>query len=374
MALTKQLALHRITNMPSIDFRAAGALLSAVLVVCLLEYTEGCASKGAENAGGHQAEGAFMNPEIGRGKSFIDFLRWRWDRLWKDIPEPYSYDFEPAENDPAFLRENREKTTVTWIGHATVLLQVNGRNILTDPHFSRRASPVQWAGPERVLPPGLTLAELPPIDMVVLSHDHYDSLDEASITALRARPGGENTAFFVPLGLAGWFRQRGIENVIELDWWESAEHEGLKATAVPARHWSKRSPFFSNNTLWAGWAVSSGGFNFLFVGDSGYSTEFAKIGEKLGPFHLAAIPIGAYEPRWFMKDYHMNPEEAAQVHLDLKAEKSIAIHWGTFALTDEPLDEPPVRLREALREKDIPEKDFMVLRHGETVVLGNDPE
>ncbi len=315
------------------------------------------------------AEEGFGNPDAPPDRGFMDFLKWRWERLSKDIPGPDAYDFPLAENDPAFLKGNREKNTVTWIGHATVLVQMGGKNVLTDPNFSERASPVQWAGPRRVTPPGLSVEDLPLVDAVVVSHDHYDSLDRGSIEGLRAREGGEDTVFFVPLGLKGWFEDLGITKVVELDWWETREEDGLSVTAVPVRHWSKRGLLGRNRTLWAGWALKAKGFSFMFVGDSGYGGHFREIGRRLGPFDLAAIPIGAYEPRWFMKAHHVSPEEALKAHLDLRAKKSVALHWGTFVLTDEPLTEPPERLKRAMRKRGMPEGEFMVLKHGETVVL-----
>ena len=316
----------------------------------------------------HHTDNGFINPQERETTGLLDFLRWRWERSAKHIPGRDAYDFPLARPDIAFLQKNRSVTTATWIGHATLLVQMDGFNILTDPHFSQRASPVQWAGPQRVVAPGITLAELPPIDYVVISHDHYDSLDTASIRGLFQRPGGELTTFIVPLKLGAWLRNLGITRVVALDWWESYQQPGIRLTAVPAQHWSKRTPFSTNTTLWAGWAIRSSSFSFYFCGDSGYyQPMFQEIGARLGPFDLAAIPIGAYEPRWFMKSKHLNPEEALKVHQDIRAGTSIAIHWGTFILTDEPLDEPPQRLRKALQESQTPAHEFLVLRHGETV-------
>jgi L-ascorbate metabolism protein UlaG (beta-lactamase superfamily) len=183
------------------------------------------------------------------------------------------------------------------------------------------------------------------------------------------RKGGDSTLFLVPLGMKKWFQKRGIGNVAELDWWEDHGLGTLRIIAVPMQHWSKRNPLIRNNRLWASWIVMSEDFRFYFGGDTGYSPHFREIGDKFGPFDLSAMPIGAYEPRWFMRRHHVNPEEAVQAHIDLGAEKSIGIHWGTFMLTDEPLDEPPELLKKALKEKGIPEDRFKVLMHGETVVL-----
>jgi N-acyl-phosphatidylethanolamine-hydrolysing phospholipase D len=338
-----------------------------IAVACF--FAVSCSAQQPATGKPHHAENKFKNMHEKERPSFFDFLKWRLGRIGKKMPGPDDYHFPLAENNPAFLKGNRSKTTVTWIGHATVLLQLNGKNILTDPHFSGRASPVQWAGPKRVVQPGISIEDLPAIDIVVISHDHYDSLDSRSIERLRDREGGDKTVFFVPLGLKGWFTDRGITRVVELDWWEQHRDHDLTITAVPVKHWSKRTPFSQNTTLWAGWVVASDHFRFFFCGDTGYSPIFREIGEKYGPFDLAAIPIGAYEPRWFMRHHHINPEEAVQVHLDVHSKKSVAIHWGTFILTDEPLDEPPVRLKQALGEKNLSSEKFLVLMHGATILL-----
>lgn len=303
------------------------------------------------------------------GPRFLDFLKWRWERLWMEIPGPDAYEFPLAQNDPRFLSSNGRRITLTWIGHATVLFQMDGKNILTDPVFSERASPVQWAGPKRVVPPGLKMEALPPIDMVLISHDHYDALDEESVLSLHRRSAGRATAFFVPLGLKRWFTDRGIERVVELDWWATHEMDGIEVVAVPVKHWSKRGLFSEGDRLWAGWALRSGRFRFFFAGDSGYTPLFQEIGRRLGPFDLSAIPIGAYSPRWLMKSHHVSPEEALRVHRDVRSRKSVAIHWGTFILTDEPLTEPPERLKKAMAQEGVPDSEFLILKHGETVIL-----
>ena len=341
--------------------------LSVLTFFSLFSLT--CAAPKTEQSKPHHTKDGFRNVYIADESRFSDFLKWRWNRMGKDIPGREDYDFPLAKNDPAFLRSNKEKVSLTWIGHATVLLQLKGKNIHTDPHFSKRASPVQWAGPQRVIPPGIPLQELPPIHMVVISHDHYDSLDEQTIAQLHQREGGEKTLFLVPLGLKSWFVGLGIKRVIELDWWVNHTEADLKITAVPVQHWSQRGLLSRNRTLWAGWVIQANDFRFFFSGDTGYAPHFREIGDKLGPFDLSAIPIGAYEPRWFMRNYHINPEEALQIHLDVRSKKSVAIHWGTFILTDEPLDEPPKRLEEARRENGRSEEEFLILRHGEIIVL-----
>ena len=349
-----------------------GVSRQVIFIMTMIWLTSiGCHSQESNPVKQHHSPNGFRNPHESEHPGFLGLLKWRWNRLWQDIAPPESYNFRVADNDPEFLRSNRSKTTLTWIGHATVLLQLAGKNILPDPQFSTRASPVQWAGPKRVVPPGLALADLPEIDIVVISHDHYDSLDESSVVSLHNRRGGHKTTFFVPMGLKAWFTDLGISKVVELDWWDKHACNGLEVVSVPVHHWSKRSILDRNSTLWAGWVIRSNDFRFFFCGDTGYSPVFKEIGKRLGPFDLAAIPIGAYEPRWFMKYYHVNPEEAVQIHSDVHARKSIGIHWGTFALTDEPLDEPPKRLSEAMRSKGLPPEAFGVLKHGETIVLGS---
>jgi L-ascorbate metabolism protein UlaG (beta-lactamase superfamily) len=352
-----------LANMP------ASCSLFAITLGVVLFLTVAGAQTSPDPAKPHHTEHGFRNADSVGSSGFFAFLKWRWDRLWQSAPSPESYNFTLARNVPAFLKANRTVTTVTWVGHATLLVQMAGKNILTDPQFSERASPVSWIGPKRVVPPGLSLEQLPEIDVVVISHNHYDSLDTSTISKLFERSGGRETRFFVPLGLKSWFESLGVSNVIEMDWWDKASVSGLEIIAVPVHHWSKRGLFDGSKTLWAGWVIQSGNFNFLFAGDSGYTPIFQEIGRRLGPFDLAAIPIGAYEPRWFMRSHHMNPEEAVQVHRDVAAKKSVAIHWGTFVLSDEPLDEPPKKLAEARAKHGLSEQDFRVLQHGETVVL-----
>jgi N-acyl-phosphatidylethanolamine-hydrolysing phospholipase D len=268
--------------------------------------------------------------------------------------------------------------TATWIGQASWLLQLGGLNLLTDPVFSRRASPFSWAGPARVNPPGIALDALPPIDAVLVSHDHYDHLDEPSVRALRDRCG-EDLTWIAPLGFAPWFAKRGVHRVVELDWWQRATMPlfaggSLDVTATPAQHWCKRGPLASKR-LWCSFALraqSAAGSarSVFFAGDSGYCPVFREIGERLGPFDIAFLPIGAYEPRWFMQPAHMNPEEAVQAWVDMGGRGVLAgMHWGTFILTDEPVLEPPERARAAWAERGLPAADLWLPGHGETLRL-----
>ncbi|MFT6558850.1 MBL fold metallo-hydrolase [Sneathiella sp.] len=253
---------------------------------------------------------------------------------------------------------------VTWIGHSTLLIQFDGINILTDPMFSERASPFSFAGPKRYTAPALSIDQLPDIDAVIISHNHYDHMDLATIQAI-----GNKTKWLVPLGNARLLQEVGITNVIELDWWEKIDFKGMVLTLTPTQHWSARGLFDRFATLWGSWAVQFPAQNrsFWFGGDTGYNDiQFKQIGEKFGPFDLSFIPIGAYAPRWFMKGSHVDPEEAVLIHQDIKSEQSIGIHWGTFVLTSEPVEEPPIALKKALKKAGIPQNSFLALPIGET--------
>ena len=252
-------------------------------------------------------------------------------------------------NDGRALRGPLAAPVITWIGHSTFLLQVDGVNLLTDPIWSRRTSPVSFAGPRRLVPPGLRFEDLPPIHVVLISHDHYDHLDLATVTRLARvhRP-----TFFVPLGLGPWFQSLGIRKVVELDWWQSAPIGALAVTAVPAQHSSGRSLLLAdqNERLWASWVVAAPDRRFFFAGDTGYHAGFAEIGRRLGPFDLAALPIGGYSDFRDHHPNHLSPEEAVQAFEDLRAALLVPMHWGTFELNREPFREPPDRLMaEALR-------------------------
>jgi len=264
-------------------------------------------------------------------------------------------------------RQTDSARQAIWVGHSTVLVTIDGINVLTDPVFSDRASPVSFAGPKRVVPPAVTIDDLPQIDAVVISHSHYDHLDLPSLTALYAHQ--DQVTFLVPLGLKELLQGAGISNVIELDWWEEVMVGEVKFTATPVRHWSSRTPFDRNQTLWSGWMVNFPDYAFYFAGDTGYTDDFIETRERLGAPDLAAIPIGAYDPREFMKASHMNPEEAVQAFEDLQPSQAIAVHWGTFKLTLEPLAEPPQRLRDELARKQLEADRFVALTHGQKLPL-----
>ena len=227
---------------------------------------------------------------------------------------------------------------MTWLGHSTVVVSMDGVFFMTDPIFSDRASPSQMVGPKRYRDVPCSVHDLPStLDAVLISHNHYDHLDMSTVTLLNARYGVD-LRWFVPQGLGSWFESAGCDNVVELDWWEEnciPEKGDVSFVFVPAQHWSKRTLSDDNKSLWGGWAVIGPNNRFYFSGDTGYCPVFKQIGQMYGPFTAAAIPIGAYEPRWFMKYQHVNPEEAVQIHEDVKSNFSLGIHWGTFALANE---------------------------------------
>lgn len=311
-----------------------------------------------------------MDPEVRIGG---DLWRWRRERRAAGLPRP------PTEGYDAFARHWRvqpdfkfgasaaSQTAVWWLGHATVLLRINGLHIITDPHLSQRASPLPFLGPERKVAAPTSAQELPQVDVALVSHSHYDHLDVKTVRQLlRANP---DVLFFVPLGLAPWFKARGINTVHELDWWDRYEHRELEIHCVPAQHWSARTLFDRNRTLWCGWVVRATGFSFYFSGDTGYTPHLAEIAMRLGSPNFAALPIGAYEPRWFMRGQHVNPDEAVRLHRELCIHQSLAIHWGTFELADDSLDQPVTALRQALLEREVHENQFWILRQGESRLI-----
>jgi N-acyl-phosphatidylethanolamine-hydrolysing phospholipase D len=293
----------------------------------------------------HHTDDGFRNLYLDPPKrGFFTFLRLRYfgDEEWPDYAA--TADRVPrVEPSLDTIDHPGEQPQVTWIGHATTLVQYHGINILTDPQFSERASPFSFMGPKRATPPALRIDQLPPIDFVLISHNHYDHLDKATVKKL-----GDSTTWVVPLGLKDWFADLGVHNVIEIDWWETHTVAGATITATPSQHWSGRGLNDRYRSLWASWSVRIGGFKVWFAGDTGYNDKiFTEIGTRCGPFDLALIPVGGYDPRWFMKDMHVDPEEAVQIHKDIRSKYSLGIHWGTFPLTSEPIDEPPQRLKEA---------------------------
>ncbi len=335
----------------------------------------------------HHTPSGFKNNYVEQvDKSFTDLLRWQWQARTQGLPKPPQTPTATVAADLPRIQAYASAYTasplqsapqMTWIGHASMLVQAGGLNVLTDPVFSDRASPVQFAGPQRAQAPGLALAELPPIDVVLISHNHYDHLDKNTVQTLSSRALNA-TVFIVPLGIKPWMEALGIRNVVELDWWQSHTVKGVEFHFTPVQHWSARGVADRLQTLWGGWAVLGPDLHWYFSGDTGYSKDFADTRQRFasrqtaalgGGFDMALIAVGAYEPRWFMKEQHINPAEAVQIHQDLGAKRSVGVHWGTFNLTDEPLDQPPQDLAAARQAQGVADEDFFVMAIGETRAL-----
>ncbi|CAF4597357.1 unnamed protein product, partial [Rotaria sp. Silwood2] len=261
-----------------------------------------------------------------------------------------------------------------WIGHASCFVQMNNFRFLVDPVFSERCGITPSTGPKRFRPPALRINDLPDdLDAILISHNHFDHLDYSSVKSLNRRYG-EQLTWFCGRGTRQWFLNRHVHNVVELDWWE--EYHLLKKEVniafCPAQHWSRRSAFDLNKSLWGSFAVWDATHKFYFAGDTGYTHNisiFRHIGKKYGPFDLSAIPIGAYEPRWMMEAQHVSPDEAVQIHIDVRSKKSIGIHWGTWALANEYFMEPPKKLAHAVQSKLLNSSSFIVVKHGEVFDL-----
>jgi len=293
----------------------------------------------------HQRQGTFLNPGYPWHQPPISvtlpfFLR----RFAASLLRTRASSLERVPNDGAMLRQNALSSvpTVTWVGHSTLLVQMGHVSFLTDPIWAGTASPLPF-GPRRYVDPGLRIEDLPPIDFVLVSHNHYDHMD---LTTLR-RLGARGTRFFVPLGNAEILASAGIGPVEELDWWETRIVGSVSVHCVPARHWSRRGAGDLNKSLWSGWVVVASDRRFYFAGDTGMFAGLEEIGERLGPFDLAALPIGAYSPGEMMAPSHLDPEQAVTAAAALRARHTVAIHFGTFDLSDEPLDEPPLRFADA---------------------------
>jgi len=308
---------------------------------------------GAPRQGGRFVNLAGERPTPGAGEMLTFLLRKAWTSLSSRDGAPPVVVFD--------RKAMRHNPSVTWIGHASFLVRMDGVTFLTDPIFSERASPVAFAGPPRLVPPGVPLDALPKVDFVLISHDHYDHLDLPSVRALAEK----GIPFFVPLGVAELVRDAG-GSVTELDWWQTASFGAVNIHCVPAQHFSGRSLTDESRRLWAGFVVEGASRRFYHAGDTGYFDGFAAIGERFGHVDLAAIPIGAYAPASIMQFVHLNPEEAVQAAVDLNARTAVAMHYGTFDLTDEPIDEPPQRFHAEISRRALDGIDGWTLAIGET--------
>ena len=300
----------------------------------------------------------FLNPQPIDEKHLGDVLKWvthrepgKWNR-WTDAP------CGPKPPDRVGVGALR----ATFVNHSTILIQLDGLNILTDPVWSERASPLSWLGPRRHRPPGIRLEDLPPLDVVLVSHNHYDHMDLATLKHLAKV---HHPRIFTTLGNHRFLESQGIPTTAELDWWQDTLlSEGIGLHCVPAQHFSGRGLCDRNKSMWAGFVLTSRSGNVYFAADSGMGPHFEQIGQRLGPFRLSFLPIGAYRPRWFMSPVHLSPDEAVTVHAIVHSAISVPIHYGTFGLGDDGETEPLEDLERALAATS-PRPEFWVLAHGE---------
>jgi L-ascorbate metabolism protein UlaG (beta-lactamase superfamily) len=301
---------------------------------------------------------------VNTDKSFVDLIKWQWTSQKAKWP-----DWIQSEVTLQVDRPRSNELLWTFVNHSTVLIQSPGFAFLTDPIWSDRTSPVSWAGPKRVRAPGLAFDALPELDFVLVSHNHYDHMDLPTLKKLSEQFDIPN---FVPLGDGETLRRAGVKQVVEMDWWQSHEVKSRRSgkaariTFVPAQHWSSRWPWDRNLSLWGGFVVEADGATVYYSGDTGWTDSFAQISARFPRIDLALLPIGAYEPRWFMQLQHMNPDDAVRAHLVLKPRRSLGVHFGTFQLTDEAVDDPVRHLNEARLKHGLAEIDFSVLAEGKT--------
>lgn len=319
----------------------------------------------------HHTENGFKNlyiEPIDKGPFGYLKMKYFGDKPFADHPAE-AHQVPIASPDKQAVLQPGSTPQVSWLGHSTFLIQYQGVNVLTDPILSERASPVSFAGPERLVDMPIKYSDLPEIHYVIISHNHYDHLDGETIEMLGNKP-----FYLVPLGLKEWLVDAGInpDRVEEMDWWDEFKNRPsrLTFTATPCQHWSARGLFDRYKTLWSAWHIQMDDFTIWFGGDTGYNEiQFKEIGERWGGVDLGLIPIGAYAPRWFMKAQHVDPDEAILIHQDIKAKKSIGMHWGTFQLSAEPMMEPVERIEQAVAEGRIKADEFITMSVGETIKM-----
>lgn len=331
-----------------------------LLAVVLLTVIFGFVLSGPGHEGGmtdHFDGKRFINPNGLAAQNLLGVLKFGIYRK----PEKWIKDYETDTRTEAIPKPKQDEVQVSFVNHSTFLIQVGGLNILTDPVWSKRCSPFQWAGPERMRPPGFSMDLLPKIDIVLLSHNHYDHLDVNTIKAIHQK---HKPKFVVPLGVGKFLSKLGVTDSSELDWGQTENIDSCSIKGIPANHFSSRGLFDRDKTLWCGYLLKFGDYKIYFLGDSGYGSNFKTLGEEEGSIDLALIPIGAYLPKWFMSPIHVSPEEAVQVHKDVRAKQSIAMHFGTFPLADDAMETPIQELRKALAKSNLPKEEFMVPDEG----------
>jgi L-ascorbate metabolism protein UlaG (beta-lactamase superfamily) len=356
------LQMRFLKRHPALTRIGLGMTLSLAALISVATLISGCLSapgyEGPRTAhfDGERFKNAVSVPE----KSLVDVLSWWWHRdppSWKERPIRVSAEKSPGQVD------EQGRIRVTFINHSTLLLQLDGVNILTDPVYSARIGPVSFLGPARHHPPGMPFDELPPIHVVLISHNHYDHLDLPTLKRLARE---HRPRILVPLGNGALLQDHDIERGEDHDWWQSsAIGPGLRVTFTPSRHWSGRGLGDRYKTLWGAWVIEGSGGPIYFAGDTGWGPHFAEARQRFGPMRLALLPIGAYKPRWFMRAAHISPAEAVHAHSVLEAGTSVATHFGTFRLGDDRQDEPPTELRRALEDSDLGGTRFWVLSPGE---------
>lgn len=321
--------------------------LSSLLLACAWLF--GCAAPVVDVRPDkpHHTVGGFQNLPGGLDKpEFTDFLRWQWERL---LGTRLAQAFDTVAKkavDPTLLGQTSLGWRMTWLGHASVHLQIDGLHVLIDPVLSGRASPFEGFGPQAYNPSPISLEDLPRIDLVLISHNHYDHLDARTVRVLARQPGG-SPIFIVPLGVDRYLRNWGVESVYAMDWYDTRlfnlpmrNTESLTVEMIPAHHWSRRTLWDTNQTLWAGFRLQTKELHLVYTGDTGYSTIFKDMARRWAPIDWLLVPVGCYEPRWFMRAQHVNPEEAQRITQDLGARNALGVHWGVFRLCDELVEQP----------------------------------
>lgn len=310
----------------------------------------------------HYDGNKFFNPDQKQKQGFWDVVKFLTSSNKQQWPKENKNEPKPRLSE----KLSQDQIAITFINHATVLIQTPDMNIITDPVYSERVSPFTWVGPKRYREPGIAFEQLPKIDLVLVSHNHYDHLDKKALQRLKEK---FDPAFVVALGDKALLEEIGISKVTELDWWQSVDAgKNTQVTFAPTQHFSGRGLFDRDKTLWGSFFINAGKKKIYFGGDAAYSKHYKEIQAKLGAPDIALIPIGAYEPRWFMSVVHMNPDESVQAHIDLGSKKSIGIHFGTFQLTDEAIDQPVKDLEVAKIKYHLTEDSFVVLKEGQTTI------